>query len=923
MRFTPRLLTLSALPLLALGVPQGCPSGQVMCQDGKCYDAQWGCVGRRGIEGRDACPVGQTMCGDGKCYDANYGCIGKRAGCPEGQTMCADGKCYDARYGCVGKREVVQARDCPPGQVMCQDGKCYDAKWGCVGKRGSEEVKVEVRRQPCPAGQHLCGEDGKCYDAHIVCAAKRDVEARAPCPFGQTLCQDGKCYDARYGCIGKRETLNDCPKGQVKCQDGKCYDARWGCVGKRDATLAARQGCPKGQTMCQDGKCYDARYGCIGKRETESGCPSGQVMCQDGKCYDARWGCVGKRDATLAARQGCPKGQTMCQDGKCYDATYGCIGKREEKLAERQGCPKARSTPRRHRRLRRGVQARRRGPEPVHPGDRGRVQQPDATVEYPAFFLSHLAPDSKTNNFYMTKKAPDAGDRMLLVATGGVLGGGSSTNMMTYSRPQGSDWDSWNAPGWSANDIVPYLKKHETYYGNDDKEIHGHDGPIQVSDGTYISHRISDEFAAAADAMGWPKVDEPGLDAINAVWRLKKFIGPEGKRQDAASRYLHPRIQDGNHPNLHVLVESQVQRILFDENKKAVGVELRPNPSFSSGTDASALRSVKARKLVVASTGAIGTPSLLERSSLGETAILERAGVPLVADLPGVGRGYEDHQMLGYPYLNNLSVTDTLDGLVFGRMGSHEDLIKNNHKMMGWNGQEMQSKIRPSDDEVAALGPEFQKAWDREYKDHPDRPLALLNVIGGHSFPTDPRLATGDPCLAVTAFTVYPSSRGQIHITGPNLDDAVDFETGFFADPDQLDVKKHIWLYKKQREAIRRMPAYRGEMAKFHPPFAAASGAALVELAADAAPVPRDAPEIQYTPEDDAVLEKWLRENVGTTWHSLGTCKMLPRDKGGCGRSRAGGLWGAGSQDCGHEHCAAQCVGQHLRHCLGYRGESC
>lgn len=133
----------------------------------------------------------------------------------------------------------------------------------------------------------------------------------------------------------------------------------------------------------------------------------------------------------------------------------------------------------------------------------------------------------------------------------------------------------------------------------------------------------------------------------------------------------------------------------------------------------------------------------------------------------------------------------------------------------------------------------------------------------------------------MTAFTVYPFSRGHLHITGPALDDPVDFASGFFADPGQLDIKKHVWLYKKQREAIRRMPAYRGEMPAFHPPFAPDSPAALVELGGGDAPVPRDAPAIGYTAEDDAVLEKWLRENVGTTWHSLGTCKMLPREQGG------------------------------------------
>ncbi|KAK7931169.1 hypothetical protein PG985_001881 [Apiospora marii] len=516
------------------------------------------------------------------------------------------------------------------------------------------------------------------------------------------------------------------------------------------------------------------------------------------------------------------------------------------------------------------------------------------SIEYPACFLSHLNPETKTNLFYFTKKAPGVGDRELLVATGGVLGGGSSTNMMTYSRPQRSDWDSWNTPGWSADEIIPYLKKqHETYHGKDEKGVHGHDGPIKVSDGTYVSTRIRDEFAAAAEAMGWSNVDDlSDMDSINAVWRAKRFETPDGKRQDAATCYLHPRLQDGKHPNLHVLVETQVQRILFDENKRAVGVEFRPNPLFHAGEDAnkaSPLRSVKARKLVVASAGAINTPSLLERSGLGDPKVLDRAGVPLVAELPGVGDGYEDHQLLGYPYLNNLSMTDTLDGLVFGRMGKHEDLIKENNKMMGWNGKEMQSKIRPTDDEVAALGPEFQAAWDGEYKNHPDKPLALLDVNGG--FPADPRLATGDPCLAVTAFTVYPFSRGHLHITGPGLDDPVDFESGFFADPGQLDIKKHIWLYKKRREVMRRMPAYRGEMmgdatmggdeAEFHPPFAADSPAALVRLGENDPPIPRDAPAIQYSAEDDAVLEKWLRKHVGTTWHSLGTCKMLPREQGG------------------------------------------
>ncbi|RDA90935.1 hypothetical protein CP533_5358, partial [Ophiocordyceps camponoti-saundersi (nom. inval.)] len=521
-----------------------------------------------------------------------------------------------------------------------------------------------------------------------------------------------------------------------------------------------------------------------------------------------------------------------------------------------------------------------------------------STIRFPACFLAHLAPDSKTNRFLLTKPAPSVANRPLVMATGSVLGGGSSTNMMMYSRAQRSDWDSWDTPGWSAEEMIPFLKKLETFHGEDPKGVHGRHGPIHVSLGTHGSNRIDEEFIASSEKVGWPEVlDLSDLDSVNAVWRAMRYVSPEGKRQDAATCYIHPRLTDGKHPNLHVVVETDVVRILIDENKRAVGVEIFSNPRChaNSASSGELLRTVKARKLVIAASGAYGTPSILERSGVGDARVLESAGVSVIVDLPGVGNGYQDHHLVSYPYLNDMSVTETLDGLYCGRMGEWEHLMRENDKILGWNGQQLQAKVRPTDSEVAALGPEFQKAWDEEFRDHPDKPLAVFSVVAGEQdslktwtppsfadkktgFPGDLTLTTGDPCLAVTVFTVYPFSRGHVHITGPGADDALDVDSGFFADAEQLDIKMHIWIYKRQREVIRRMPMYRGEMAHCHPPFAAGSAAASIKLDG---PLPADAPEIQYSAEDEVVLEKWLRENVGTTWHSLGTCGMLPRDKGG------------------------------------------
>jgi choline dehydrogenase-like flavoprotein len=129
----------------------------------------------------------------------------------------------------------------------------------------------------------------------------------------------------------------------------------------------------------------------------------------------------------------------------------------------------------------------------------------------------------------------------------------------------------------------------------------------------------------------------------------------------------------------------------------------------------------------------------------------------------------------------------------------------------------------------------------------------------------------------MTIFSVYPYSRGHLHVTGPDLGDRLDFETGFFTDANGIDLKKHIWAYKKQREIARRMQTYRGEYAPGHPPFPASSKAACISTQGPLV----DVQDIEYTAEDDAILEKWLRENVATTWHSVGTCKMGPREAKG------------------------------------------
>ncbi|KAI0198308.1 alcohol oxidase [Astrocystis sublimbata] len=491
-------------------------------------------------------------------------------------------------------------------------------------------------------------------------------------------------------------------------------------------------------------------------------------------------------------------------------------------------------------------------------------------VEYPAFFFSNIMPGSTTTAFHKSNPSKSLAAREVVVPSGCVLGGGSATNMMMYSRAQRSDWDSWNTPGWSADEMLPFLKKLETYHGPGSLEKHGSDGPIHVSSGTFTGKRCQDDFISAMNKLGWPEIEDlNSLDACNGVQRAVRYISPDGKRQDTASRYLRPRLEDGKHPNLSVVVESHVVRVLF-EGKKASGVVYRPK------ADGATDRTVHAAKMVIVSCGALGTPAVLERSGVGDANVLRRSNIPeVVADVPGVGHEYDDHHLCLYSYRSSLTEDETIDAMVTGRRDPAE-LIQKNHAHLGWNVQDVTCKLRPTDDDVASLGSEFQEAWNKEFKDDPNKPLMMMALL--NCFPGEPVSIPPGQYFGVSTFTTYPFSRGHVHITGPEVTDPLDFDTGFLADTKGLDLLKIRWAYKKQREVARRMSVFRGEMQAQHPTFPKGSKAAVAEYPEG---LTGDVQDIDYSAEDDAVIDKWIGDNVGSAWHSSGTCKMAPREQNG------------------------------------------
>ncbi|KIX98635.1 uncharacterized protein Z520_05936 [Fonsecaea multimorphosa CBS 102226] len=397
----------------------------------------------------------------------------------------------------------------------------------------------------------------------------------------------------------------------------------------------------------------------------------------------------------------------------------------------------------------------------------------DPTVVHPAAYLTHLAPESKTALFYKAKPSKYLNGREAVVPTGGILGGGSSINFMMYTRAQGVDFDSWNTVGWNAREIMPLLNKLETFQQGEsaiNQRRHGHEGPIHVSSGGFRS-KSEHVFMDSIKAMGFKEiVDLQDLDQVGGFSRWQRYVSLDGKRQDAAHCYIHPRLRDGKHPNLHILVHSKVVRVIFDEQAvppRAIGVEYQTDPEHQPALSLSkpTLQFIRAAKLVVVSAGALGSPQILERSGIGNSQLLEGLKIKVISDLRGVGENYQDHHLVLSSYTSNLPPTETLDEL-FSSRKSFATAIQEKDPRMGWNGIDIASKLRMTDEEVKLLGADFEADWKRDFAPHPTRPVMLCGVI--NAFLGDAATVEPGQYFTVGTYTAYPYSRGSIHINSAN-----------------------------------------------------------------------------------------------------------------------------------------------------------
>jgi choline dehydrogenase len=254
------------------------------------------------------------------------------------------------------------------------------------------------------------------------------------------------------------------------------------------------------------------------------------------------------------------------------------------------------------------------------------------------------------NWLYESEPEAELNDRRIIQPRGKVLGGSSSINGLLYIRGQHQDFDHWRQlgnAGWSFRDVLPYFRRAEDQERGED-ELHGAGGPLAVSD-VRDTHPLCEAFLDACEQAGLPRNDDfNGPEQEGAGYF--QLNARNGRRCSTAVGYLKPA---RNRANLSVVTHAMTTRVLFD-GRRAVGVEYRRDGQ---------LYAARASGEVIAAGGAINSPQLLQLSGVGPADLLGEHGIPVVADMPGVGTELQDHLQvrMSYRCTEPITMNDTVN----------------------------------------------------------------------------------------------------------------------------------------------------------------------------------------------------------------------------------------------------------------------
>lgn len=471
---------------------------------------------------------------------------------------------------------------------------------------------------------------------------------------------------------------------------------------------------------------------------------------------------------------------------------------------------------------------------------------------------------------FKTETQHHAKDRIFTWPRGKGLGGSSAINNLLWNKPARQHIEAWGAlgnDGWTWEKFQTYSKKSERFVKPDhntdiltyDTKFHGEHGAITTSFPPVISN-LEEDFRKAMEAHNIPTIQDPFSGEIRGTSPSLSTLDPSTHyRAYATNMYYQPV---AGRTNLKVLVDAYVTEIITTEVN---GLITATGVKFVKG-DNTHMAHVAGEVCLTA--GAIMSPKILEMSGIGDPAILERAGIEVKLDLHGVGMNVQEHLYTGVTF----ELTDHFSGdqevNTFDSLATNPGLQKELHACgkgtLNLNtvdiafialddiSPELNAKV------IAALQSEEKDAGlAAQYKiqaEHLREKIPSLEIIlaPGPAKPPAQGWDASKKHVSLCFATNCPLSRGTIHVAPKDslVIDPCIFENKF-------DLDTMVELVKFCRRLAQTPPLKgggEGRLKEIHP-----------------------GPDCQ----DDADIAEWIRNNVNTTFHTAGSCSMLPKELNG------------------------------------------
>lgn len=272
-------------------------------------------------------------------------------------------------------------------------------------------------------------------------------------------------------------------------------------------------------------------------------------------------------------------------------------------------------------------------------------------VKVPLGYAKNFA-NPAVNWCYTAQPDPGLNGRRAFWPRGRVIGGSSSINAMAYLRGLPHDFDDWEragAEGWNWDTVRKTYEALESQI--DAQGTHGN-GPLVVSDVSKGMHPFIRHFFEATREMGWNVARNLNGEDADGLMAMRSTVR-KGRRWSAADAFLRPA---KGRPNLRIISRALVEKVIIQDGR-ATGVAFRAD----GGT-----KTVRADKEVILSAGAINSPQILQLSGIGPSELLKKHGIPVLHDLPEVGKGLQDHLAISHYYRAN---QPTLNNKLGNRLG--------------------------------------------------------------------------------------------------------------------------------------------------------------------------------------------------------------------------------------------------------------